>query len=367
MTLRRILVTGAGGSPATNFVRSLRESPERFHLIGADCNKYYLERAETDERFLIPETGDPDYLDILCGLAAETGAELIHCQPDQEIAVVSQHRDRLLAQGTRTFLPAHTTIETLQDKYASFLAWQKAGLPVPATKMIHTPADLDSAFADLGPVIWLRAVVSPGGGKGSLRATDPEMARAWLDFCRGWGEFTAAECLEAATVTWTGLYKDGELIVAQGRKRLYWEMGNRAPSGVTGLTGTGVTISDPVVDDLAQRTVAAVDARPNGIFAVDLTYDRSGVPNPTEINIGRFFTTHLFFTRAGLNLPYLFVKLAFGEPYPEPARRLNPLPDGLAWVRGMDFLPVLTEADAFERNAAGLAARRARLREGNRG
>ncbi|HTG32576.1 MAG TPA: hypothetical protein VLB76_06555 [Thermoanaerobaculia bacterium] len=90
-------------------------------------------------------------------------------------------------------------------------------------------------------------------------------------------------------------------------------------------------------------------------------YDPRGVPNPTEINIGRFFTTHLFLTRAGLNLPYLFVKLAFGEPYPEPARKLNPLPVDLAWVRGMDFLPVLTDMAAIEGTAAELAARRGRL------
>jgi hypothetical protein len=366
MSPRRILVTGAGGSPATNFVRSLRESPEPFHLIGVDCNRFYLQRAETDELHLVPEADDPDYLDVLCSVIEESGAELIHCQPDQEIAVVSEHRDRLLSLGCRTFLPAHATIETCQDKYASFLRWKEAGLPVPETRRIDSPADLDRAFADLGSTIWLRAVVSPGGGKGSLRATDPEMARAWLDFCRGWGQFTAAECLEAATVTWTGLYKDGELVVAQGRKRLYWEMGNRAPSGVTGLTGTGVTVADPQLDDLAQRTVAAVDPRPQGIFAVDLTYDRQGVPNPTEINIGRFFTTHLFFTRAGLNLPYLFAKLAFDEPYPAPAQRLNPLPSGLAWVRGMDFLPVLTDVEAFERAASDLAERRARVRSAAR-
>ena len=357
---RRILVTGAGGTPSTNFVRSLRESPERFHLIGADCNKYYLQRAETDERYLVPEADSPDYLEVLCSLIAETDAELIHCQPDQEIAVISRHRDRL---GTRTFLPDPATVDLCQDKFESFLRWSAAGLTVPKTMFIETREDLERAFAELGPALWLRAIVSPGGGKGSLRATDIRMASAWLDFCAGWGSFTAAECLESTTTTWTALYKDGEIIVAQGRKRLYWEFGNRSASGVTGLTGTGVTIADPHLDELGMRAVAAIDPRPNGIFAVDFTYDRAGVPNPTEINIGRFFTTHLFFTRAGLNLPYLFVKLAFDEPFPQPARRFNPLPSGLAWVRGMDFLPVLTDLEAIDRGTVELEQRRRRLRE----
>lgn len=166
---------------------------------------------------------------------------------------------------------------------------------------------------------------------------------------------------DTTAISWTALYKAGELVVARGRKRLYWELGNRAVSGVTGITGTGVTVADPLLDELGLRAVEAVDPPPEGIFAVDFTYDREGVPNPTEINIGRFFTTHLFFTRAGLKLPYLFVKLAFDEPYPAPARRFNPLPSGLAWVRGVDFLPVLTELAAFEQAERELVARRRRL------
>src|SRR5262245_10526307 len=123
MPPRRILVTGAGGSPAANFVRSLRESPEPFHLIGVDCNRYYLQRAETDERHLVPEADDPDYLPLLRGLVAESGAELVYSQPDQEIRVISEHRAEL---GARTYLPDHPTIELCQDKLASFERWREA-------------------------------------------------------------------------------------------------------------------------------------------------------------------------------------------------------------------------------------------------
>ena len=45
----RVLVTGAGGAPATNYVRSLRLAPEQFYLIGVDCSPYHLPLAETDE------------------------------------------------------------------------------------------------------------------------------------------------------------------------------------------------------------------------------------------------------------------------------------------------------------------------------
>jgi len=132
-------------------------------------------------------------------------------------------------------------------------------------------------------------------------------------------------------------------------------------SGVTGITGTGMTISDPTVDAIAQRAILAIDGQPNGIFSVDLTYDRTGLPNPTEINIGRFFITHLFFSEAGLNMPEMYLKLAFGETLPPIAKRLNPLPEGLAWIRGMDVAPVLATENAIAETARALEARRKRL------
>ena len=358
--MKRILITGAGGSPSTNFVRSLRESPEKFHLIGVDCNKFSLQRAETDERHMVPEADDPDYLPILKQIIKESKAEMVYSQPDQEIEVISRHRSEL---GAATFLPDHKTIEICQDKFKSYKRWKAAGILVPETMLITTSSDLEKAFEHYGSEIWLRAVVSPGGGKGSFRAKDPKTAKAWLDFCSGWGRFTAAECLEPESTTWTGIWDRGELVVAQSRKRLYWEFGNRAPSGVTGITGTGVTVADPALDDLALKCVAAVDPKPHGIFAVDFTFDKAGRPNPTEINIGRFFTTHLFFTRAGLNLPYIFVKLAYGEAPPKVSRTMNPLKTGLAWVRGMDFLPVLTDEQAIEAPARVLDARRRGLKK----
>lgn len=343
--MKRILVTGAGGAPATNFVRSLRlVKDESFHLIGVDADKYYLQRAETDEKYLIPPCSDPQYIPLLNRIIEQTGAELIFAQPDVEIDYISQRRSDIKC---RVFLPAKETVTICQNKYLSFEKWKEAGLVVPDTMMINNEDDLRAAFSRFGPKIWLRAVQG-AFGKGSLPTEHYDQAKAWLDFQRGWGTFSAAVCLMPESITWQSIWKDGELVVAQGRKRLYWEFANRAPSGITGLTGTGVTISDPVLDDLALRTIRAIDKNPHGIFSVDMTYDVRGVPNPTEINIGRFFTTHLFFSQAGLNMPYIFVKLAFGEELPPIAKKMNPLPEGLAWVRGMDIEPVLTSVSEVE-------------------
>jgi carbamoyl-phosphate synthase large subunit len=143
------------------------------------------------------------------------------------------------------------------------------------------------------------------------------------------------------TVTWLSIWHEGELVVAQTRLRKGWTHGNRSVSGVTGVTKVGQTYSNELVDKIAIQSILAVSDKPHGIFGVDMAYDKNGIPNPTEINISRFFTTVLFFTEAGLNMPAIFKDIALYSKFPNLSQKINPLPNGLNWLRGMDTLPKL--------------------------
>jgi carbamoyl-phosphate synthase large subunit len=114
----------------------------------------------------------------------------------------------------------------------------------------------------------------------------------------------------------------------------------------------GVTVDDPLVNEIAINAVRAVSTRPHGIFGVDMTYDRLGVPNPTEINISRFFTTVRFFTEAGLNLPIIFKDLALYGQKPTLDKIMNPLEPDLCWFRGMDAMPTIMRLKDFEEKVA---------------
>src|SRR5205807_9916653 len=119
--MRRILITGAGGAPSTNFARSLCLTGKPFHLIGTDSDKYYLQRAEVDERFLMPKCSAPEYLPMLNALIEQTGAELLFAQPDVEIEILSERRAEV---RTRLGLPSAETIRICLSKYDSYERWQ---------------------------------------------------------------------------------------------------------------------------------------------------------------------------------------------------------------------------------------------------
>ncbi len=356
--MKRVMITYAGGAAGIGFTRSLQAAPELFYTIGLDSNAFMLQRAETDEKHLVPRADDEDFIPVLQSLVQETRPDVLCVQLSKEVPVVSAARDAL---GTRTFLPSHLTIEVCDDKMASQRVWERAGLPVPRSMLLSSEEDLTAAFRQLGPRLWLRAI-SGTGGKGAFPTSDFDQARHWVQLHQGWGRFMAAECLEKDSVTWQSIWRNGELLVAQSRKRLYWEFAGIAPSGVTGITGAGMTVSDAALTETARAAVLAIDPRPHGVFSVDLTYDSGGTPRLTEINCGRFFTTHHFFTAAGLNMPYIYVKAALDEKLPPIARGLDPVASGLVWIRGMDVEPVLTNLAYVQSFERALEERRARVR-----
>lgn len=349
----RIFVTAAGSPGAIGFVRSLRSTGDNYYFIGADSHKYKLQRSEVDERYLIPFDYEDDYFDILYDLLSECRPDLLHIQSPYGMQKISSERAKLPCQ---VLLPSHETILVCGNKFTCFKIWKTAGVKVPETMLITSPSDLDHVFSLYGPNLWLR-LATGSTGKGSLVAKTREEAYNWINFWKGWGNFTAAELLDKTSTTWHSLWLDGRLIVAQERKRLYWDFAHLSISGI-GITGAAATGNDPLVTEVALSAILSIDKQPNGLFSVDLTYDKTGVPNPTEINTGRFISTIHFFAEAGLNMPDIFVKCALYGKSPNLPVKVNPLPANLVWIRGMDTNPIFTDSSKIEKAAERLAIRR---------
>ena len=345
--MAKIYIGGAGGAPSNNFIRSLRDSGRGDYLVGASCNVSDLFLADIEDKYPIPAALDPSYPEALLRLLSKTKPDFIHLQNDFEVRAVSRLREQIESLGVRHYLPSMQTIEDCVNKKKSYEIWSRNGISVPETLVLNEPNDLRKAFDRFGETIWVRAIEG-GGGRGALPADNFDFARMWIDRFKGWGQFTASRLLSKDTVTWLSIWYQGELVVAQTRRRLSWIFGNRTLSGVTGVTGVAETCSDETVNRIAQDAIFAIDDKPHGVFGVDMTYDQSGVPNPTEINIGRFFTTHYFFTKAGLNMPKIYCDIALDQKFPNLEKKINPLPDGLIWIRGMDVEPVLTTRGELE-------------------
>ncbi|GAB4316795.1 MAG: hypothetical protein Kow0069_19220 [Promethearchaeota archaeon] len=358
--MKKVLVTGAGGPAGNNVVRSLRSADEPMRIYGTDINPFHLEysRELLDGIFLVPRCTNEDYLPRLNQVIDETGVDLVHPQPDVEVKVISENRERLHA---KTFLPSKKTIATLQDKFESARVWEREGFPTAKAVEVradHLEEDLRAAFDQLGNELWIRAKRG-AGGTGSTPASNPETAIHWIRYWQSRGrdwEFIAQEKLPGRNLAFQSVWNEGELVTSQARERLEYIYPYLAPSGVTGTPVVARTIHDERVNKMATKAVLAIDSNPTGVFCVDLKEDSQGNPVPTEINAGRFFTTSYFYTAAGLrygrwyaNMPYLVVKLAAGDPLPGPIPKYDALPAGVYWIRHIDCGQHLLEEGEIQR------------------
>jgi carbamoyl-phosphate synthase large subunit len=349
----KILIGGAGGVPSENVILSLLNSSLNCYVIGIGSEPYDLVLSYAAIKYQVPYAIENGYKESLFSVFKKEKPLLAHFQNDNEILVVSRLRDDILNAGVKLYMPDRETVENCVDKSRSSEIWKTSGIKIPKTMNINDEEDLKNAFEKLAingnGTIWLRCTIG-GGGRGALPTNNYKFAKLWIDRYKGWGEFTAAELLTPESVTWSSIWFEGELVVAQTRKRRGWNFGNRTLSGITGVTKVGETFSADIVDRVAQDSILSIDKRPHGIFSVDMTYDNANVPNPTEINISRFFTTIYFFTKAGLNMPEIFVKIALRNEFPSLEKKINPLPNGLLWIRSMDREPLLMASDNFTEN-----------------
>jgi glutathione synthase/RimK-type ligase-like ATP-grasp enzyme len=350
--MAKIVITGAGSAQANGVINCLLMAGDGEEIIGLGSDPTDLMMCRAHRRYLMPHSRDTGYEAALLRLLAIERPDMIHFQHDAELWMAMRFRDKIEATGTRMLVPDTQTIDICVHKHKSWLRFKAAGIKVPENTVIRDPDDLRLAFRELGDAtgtIWLRAMSIGGGGKGALATNDYEEALKWIERSNGWGDFLAAELLTKDTVTWLSIWRNGELVVAQSRRRKAWAHSALSPSGVTGVTKVGETCSDPAVDEIGAKAVRAVSTAPHGIYGVDMTYDQAGVPNPTEINISRFFTTVQFFAEAGLNMPKILKDIVLYDRMPILERVMNPLPDGLLWLRAMDCPPLLTTPSEIER------------------
>ena len=312
-----ILVLSAGGPAGVNFIKALRLSGQGMGIYGADSNPYHLILSEkyTIRSFKIPRYNEEGYIDEINKIVEKYKIDLVHAQSDNEVLTISYNRDRIKA---KTFLPPHTSINFCQDKWLTSTKWQHLWPDAHANIL----EDWDNLFLYLSDLIklwgaiWVRATIGAGGRASSL-CREPEIAYHWLKYW--WSrdpemQFMVQKYLPGRNIAWQSVWRKGVLISSQARERVEYIYPNLAPSGITGTPTVQRTLNEKKINEASEIAVKLIDKKPHGVYSVDLKENKNGVPVPTEINCGRFFTTSYFFAYAGqmfkiprANMPYMYV------------------------------------------------------------
>lgn len=331
----RVLVPAAGGPGAINMTRSLKLG--EVFTVGCDASPWYIHLAETDVRRAAPRWADEDsYLEALEALCREFSLDFILPNNSVDGEILSRRGEQLSA---RFFLPSTRAFEVGESKWLSWQIFSKAGLPVPGTWLIRNQEDLAMVFSTLETrPVWVRGAGIPGKGVGvaSLPCKTLEQAIQWVDYWNGWGGMIASEFLPGENLTWLGLWDHGRLVASQSRQRDAYVIPHVSPSGITGAPAVSHTVHRDDLNTLGTRAVLAVDPDFTGPAFVDFKGDAANAPRITEINVGRFGTTHHFYSVAGANFPMLALSLGLGLELPDWVKPHDVLPEGLYWIRTLD-------------------------------
>lgn len=340
--MKKILVTGSGGPAGINFIMSLRIAPEKTFIIGTEANQYFIHLSPSDKKYLVPKANQQSYIRKIKEIIKKEKTEFLHPQPDIEVALISENREKL---DTKLFLPSKDAVGKCQDKLESARIWSENQVPVAKVVELNDESDIVTAFENLGTPIWIRARHG-AGGRGSTLAYNEKTASAWIEYWKArkvdW-QFIAQENLPGKNMGFHSLWRDGQLVTSMARQRIEYIYPYLAPSGVTGTPTVQKTINDENINRIGTSAVKSIDSKFNGIACVDLKENKEGVPCVTEINPGRMFTTSFFFSYASkilrkdfyANIPYLYVKLAYGENLPD-IPKYDTLPENVYWIRHVD-------------------------------
>ena len=161
-----------------------------------------------------------------------------------------------------------------------------------------------------------------------------------------YGDFMACEFLPGREFAFQSLWKNGKLVTSMARERLEYIFGDLTPSGQSSSPSVARTVHGEDINEIATKAILTVDMNANGIFCIDMKENKDGIPCVTEINAGRFFTTSNFFAKLGINMPYIYVKLAYGDELPD-SPKYDAAPEGYYWVRLMDKGPILVKEEKW--------------------
>ena len=353
--MTRVLVTGAGGLAGVNFVRALRAASTDYYIVGTDYNKYHLLYPDVDSRYLTPRHDDKAFVSRVAEVAKKEKADFLHPQPSSEAYVISSKRNRV---PCRVFLPRAEVMRIGQDKLLSQKRLKAQGIPVARTALIKNKADIPAAFSKLGNPLWVRARHG-AGGRLSLLCKDPTEARLWTELWVKRGgvaldEFILQEYLPGRNIAWDSLWDGGKLVTSYSRERLEYPFKHVSPSGITGTPSVSRIIRDPLVNEVAQRAVKAIDPRPHGAYSVDVKESRGGIPCITEVDAGKFHSTmplwgYIAVKHLGLpeyaNIADLYVRLGMGEQVRDMPPKTDLFPDGYYLLRDMDVGAYLWRED----------------------
>lgn len=312
-----VLTTSVGNDGFPSVLKALRENGEReVRIIGVDANPSAAGLFLADRGEVVPMRSDPDALtDRITKLCAEADVFLPLSTEDQEF-----YRSRAEVFGVPVVTSSLAALRAANDKLALLESCSPVGIPCPRFARLTSLTDLPAAAASLGyPDKPFVLKTNRGQGASGVKVVDPSLnpvdrffdrnnlhvryedVVAGLTLADPLPNMHLAEYLPGREYSVDVLCDSGVTLAAVVRHRL---------ATLYGLATHAKVVDEPATEAAARHVVEHLGL--SYVVNVQFRADSGGVSRLMEVN-PRIPGTIGLTVAAGVNMPYLAVKIALRE------------------------------------------------------
>lgn len=319
-----VLATSVGNDGFPSVFHALKGARERrITVVGVDARSAAAGLALSDASAVVPLRSDPlQLVETLRSLCREHAVDVLLPLSTEDQEFFAERETQFRDIGVRVATSRLAGLGIANDKFALMEACRRAGIPCPRYHAVTSTGELRRAAESVGfPDAPFVLKLNRGTGMSGVKIVHPTLdplARLfdrdnlnvpYDDVVAALGSITGAfppmhvaEYLPGQEFSVDILCQDGDVLSSVVRARM---------ATLYGLATHAVVRYEPTADATARAVVAALGL--SYVVNVQLRCDRDGVPKLMEVN-PRIPGTIGLTVAAGVNMPYLMVKLALGEP-----------------------------------------------------
>jgi len=319
-----VLVTGCGSPGAYGIVKSLRMNRERrIRILGVDVDPLVANRYFVDEFLIPPKRSTPEFMEYVLDLSRQRDIDLVFPVPTAELEMFAAASPRFESQGQRVVVSSAESLAVANNKAKLYERVTQMGLScAPVYRLASSWDNLVSAAHELGypgQRICIKLHVSTGAR--GFRILDLHADR--MDLLLNAFPTSAITSLEELAPFLQSASPFPELVVMEYLPGKEYDVDVLASKGRSlsiiprcnermwyGLSLVSKADGDVKLIELSRQIVANVGLS----YVVSLSFRRDSKDQPKLIEINpRVPGSVMAATMAGVNMPYLAVKLALGE------------------------------------------------------
>ena len=322
-----VLVTASGAPGAPGIIKSLRLNGERkIRIVTTDMNPESYGLFVAEKGYVVPPGASTEYIPRMLEIAEKEEVDVLLPLSTYELMPLSKNKAKFERIGTKVMVSDPKPLEIANNKGKLYEFLRKKEIPTPDAIMVNSLAEFERAVFKLGypdVPVCVKPQISKGGRgfrilkkdidkvdllinyKPDNTITTLEDIISILEIANPFPKLVVMEYLPGKEYSVDLLVKEGEPLITIPRSRDLTKLG---------ISFIGTVEDNKEIREMANKIVRAIGLDYN--INLQLKYSSEGIPKIIEVN-PRVSGTIVLCTGAGVNMPYLGVKMALGEEIPQ--------------------------------------------------